>query len=224
MLRRSAPTKPAVAPAISPRLTSGARRRLRVWILRIASRPARSGGETVTRRSNRPGRSSAGSRTSGRFVAASTTTFWFGVKPSISVRIWLSVCSRSSLAPKVVDEARERPMASSSSMKMMLGAASLALAKRSRTRDAPTPTMASTNSEAERLKNGRLASPATARARSVLPVPGGPTRRMPCGICAPSRWYFSGVLRKSTTWARSCLASSIPATSAKVVFGPESGV
>jgi hypothetical protein len=31
-------------------------------------------------------------------------------------------------------------------------------------------------------KNGTLASPATARARSVLPVPGGPTSRTPLGI------------------------------------------
>ena len=85
------------------------------------------------------------------------------------------------------DEARARPIASSSSMKMMLGAAALALAKRSRTRAAPTPTMASTNSDAERLKNGRLDSPATARASRVLPVPGAPTSRMPCGICAPKR-------------------------------------
>ena len=186
MLRRSAPTNPAVAPAMSARSTLGATLTFRVWIRRIASRPALSGGDTVTRRSNRPGRKSAGSSTSGRLVAASTTTFWLGVKPSISVRIWFSVCSRSSLAPKVADEARERPMASSSSIKMMLGAAALALAKRSRTRDAPTPTMASTNSDAERLKNGRFDSPATARASKVFPVPGGPTNSTPCGICAPS--------------------------------------
>jgi hypothetical protein len=35
----------------------------------------------------------------GRLVAASTTTPSLPVKPSISVRIWLSVCSRSSLPP-----------------------------------------------------------------------------------------------------------------------------
>ena len=57
-------------------------------------------------------------------------------------------------------------------MKTIAGAASFACAKRSRTREAPTPTIASTNSEAASEKNGTSASPATARASSVLPVPG----------------------------------------------------
>jgi hypothetical protein len=48
-------------------------------------------------------------------------------EPSISVRIWLSVCSRSSLAPVVFPELRERPIASSSSMKMIEGASALAV-------------------------------------------------------------------------------------------------
>jgi hypothetical protein len=65
-------------------------------------------------------------------------------------------------------------MASSSSTKTIAGAASLACLNRSRTRDAPTPTIASTNSDAEIEKNAAWASPATARASSVLPVPGGP--------------------------------------------------
>ena len=112
--------------------------------------PSRSGGWTAIRRSKRPGRSSAGSRTSGRFVAAMTITLVPASKPSISVRIWFSVCSRSSwppLIPPTLPE-RERPIASSSSMKMIAGAASLACLNRSRTREAPTPTIASTNSDA----------------------------------------------------------------------------
>ena len=108
-----------------------------------------------SRRSKRPGRSSAGSRISWRLVAPRTMTLVPASKPSISVRIWLSVCSRSSWPPlKPPLPERERPMASSSSMKMIDGAASLACLKRSRTRDAPTPTIASTNSEAEIEKNG----------------------------------------------------------------------
>ncbi len=77
--------------------------------------------------------------------------------------------------------------ASSSSMKMMHGAILRACSNRSRTRAAPTPTNISTNSEPEIEKNGTPASPATARASSVLPVPGGPTSRMPFGTRAPSR-------------------------------------
>ncbi len=82
---------------------------------------------------------------------------------------------------------RERPIASSSSMKTIDGAACFACANRSRTRDAPMPTIASTNSEADMEKKGTFASPATARASSVLPVPGGPLRRTPWGMRPPRR-------------------------------------
>ena len=40
-------------------------------------------------------------------------------------------------------------------------------------------------------KNGTSASPAIARASKVLPVPGGPTRRTPLGMRPPSFWNFS---------------------------------
>ena len=46
------------------------------------------------------GSSNAESRTSGRLVAASTMTPSLPVNPSISVRIWLNVCSRSSWPPR----------------------------------------------------------------------------------------------------------------------------
>ena len=51
---------------------------------------------------------------------------------------------------------------------------------------APTPTNISTKSEPEIEKNGTPASPATARASSVLPVPGGPYSNTPFGIRAPN--------------------------------------
>ncbi len=108
-------------------------------------------------------------------------------------------------------------MASISSMKMIAGAAALACEKRSRTRDAPTPTIISMNSEADIEKNGTLASPATARASSVLPVPGGPDSSTPLGIMAPRRRYFPGFFRKSTISTSSDSASSMPATSSNVV-------
>src|ERR1700758_1752151 len=116
---------------------------------------------------------------------------------------------------------RERPTASSSSMKMIAGAASFAWANRSRTREAPTPTIISTNSEADIWKNGTPASPATARASSVLPVPGGPDSSTPRGIRAPSLRYLSGSRRKSTISVSSSLASSMPATSWKVTCWSE---
>ena len=83
-----------------------------------------------------------------------------------------------------------------------------ASANRSRTRDAPTPTNSSTKLEPLTEKNGTPASPATARASSVLPVPGGPTMRTPRGTVAPTLVYRSGCLRKSTTSAISAFAPS----------------
>ena len=130
------------------------------------------------------------------------------------------VCSRSSLPPPI-PEPRWRPTASISSMKMMHGALALAFSNKSRTRDAPTPTKSSTNSDAAQEKNGTPASPATALAIRVLPVPGGPTKRQPFGIFAPSAVYLSGFFKKSTTSCNSNLAPSTPATSANVT--PVSG-
>ena len=46
-------------------------------------------------------------------------------------------------------------------------------------------------------KKGTSASPATARARRVLPVPGAPTRRTPLGMRPPSFWNFWGSFRNS---------------------------
>ncbi len=136
------------------------------------------------RRSKRPGRSRAVSRMSGRLVAAMTTTPESAPKPSISTRSWLSVASRSSLPP-MAEVDRARPTASISSMNTMLGAAALAVAKRSRMRAAPTPTYISTKSEPEIEKKGTADSPATARARRVLPQPGGPESSTPLGTAAP---------------------------------------
>ena len=86
------------------------------------------------------------------------------------------------------------------------------------TLEAPTPTNISTKSEPEIVKNGTLASPATALAIKVLPVPGGPTNNAPFGILPPSLWYFLGSFKNSTTSSNSSLASSTPATSANVTL------
>mmetsp|Transcript_11410 Transcript_11410/g.38915 ORF Transcript_11410/g.38915 Transcript_11410/m.38915 type:complete len:254 (+) Transcript_11410:392-1153(+) len=216
-LARPAPLMPVVRAATASSFTSDPSGLSRACTLRMARRPSRSGRSTGTRRSKRPGRRSAGSSTSGRLVAAMTTTpvsFW---KPSISVRIWLSVCSRSSLPPNWPrpEPARCRPMASISSMKMMHGAFFFASEKTLRTREAPTPTNISTNSEPDAEMKGVPASPATARASSVLPVPGGPSMMTPRGILAPTLANLAGFLRNSTTSVSSSLEASQPATSSK---------
>jgi len=150
-------------------------------------------------------------------VAAIRITPSFDSNPSISTRSWFSVCSRSSCPPPR-PAPRWRPTASISSMKMMQGACFLPCSNRSRTREAPTPTNISTKSEPEMEKNGTPASPAMARARSVLPVPGAPMSRTPLGIRPPSLVNFFGSLRKAMISSSSSFASSIPATSAKVTL------
>ena len=61
------------------------------------------------------------------------------------------------------------------------------------------------------------ASPASARAISVFPVPGGPSSRIPFGTFAPIPTKRFESRRKSTTSRRSASAAEWPATSAKVV-------
>mmetsp|Transcript_70803 Transcript_70803/g.195575 ORF Transcript_70803/g.195575 Transcript_70803/m.195575 type:complete len:289 (+) Transcript_70803:3263-4129(+) len=218
---RSAPDIPGVWRAIAERSTPGAKDLSFACTLRIAARPSTSGGSTCIWRSKRPGRTSAWSRMSARFVAASTTTPLLPSKPSISVRIWFKVCSRSSLPPPM-PAPRCLPMASISSMKTMQGAFSFACLKMSRTREAPTPTKSSMNSDADDWMNGTPDSPAKAFAIKVLPVPGGPVSSTPLGILAPTFTKRSGALRKSTISVSSSLASSIPATSSNLT--PVSGV
>ena len=184
---------------------------------RTASRPRMSGLSTSTCRSKRPGRISAGSSTSGRLVAAMMMMALRGSKPSISASSWLRVCSRSSWLPIALCT-RILPSASSSLDEDDAGRLGFGLGEQSRTRAAPTPTNISTNSEPERLKKGTFASPATARASSVLPVPGGPTSSTPLGILPPRFVYFFGVFRNSTIPRSSCAASSTPATSWKLTF------
>ena len=157
-LARSAP-EPGRSPGHRARSTSGASRLPWQCTIRIAVRSVDVGQGDRTCRSNRPGRRRAGSRTSGRLVAASTTMPITGSKPSISASSWFSVCSRSSLATSAPWPARRCPIASISSMKMMAGARLRASANRSRTRAAPTPTNISTKLDPDTEKNGTAASP-----------------------------------------------------------------
>ena len=118
--------KPGVCAARLSRSISLASGLPRVWTSRIFARPLRSGRSTTIWRSKRPGRSSAGSRMSGRLVAAIRMMLSFISKPSISTSSWLSVCSRSSWPPPR-PAPRWRPTASISSMKMMQGRVLLGL-------------------------------------------------------------------------------------------------
>ncbi len=184
-LARSAPEKPGVPLARTSRSTSSSSGIFVTCTLIISSLPFTSGIGTMTCLSNLPGLKSAGSRTSGLFVAASTMTPSFAAKPSSSTRSWLRVCSRSSCPPPR-PAPLWRPTASISSINIIHGELFFACSKRSLTLEAPTPTNISTKSDPLIEKNGTPASPAIAFASSVLPAPGGPTRRTPLGIFPPS--------------------------------------
>ena len=185
----------------------------------ISLRSCRSGNSTCICLSNRPARSSAASNTSARLVAAKMITPELEPNPSISVSNWFNVDSRSSFPPPIILlRPRARPTASISSMKMIAGAFSFAWRNRSLTRLAPTPTNISTKSLPDIEKNGTFASPATALASNVLPVPGGPTSSTPLGILPPKLVYLVGFLRKDTISSTSCFAPANPATSLKVTL------
>ena len=150
-------------------------------------------------------------------MAAMRITPSFAPKPSISTSSWLRVCSLSSCPPPR-PVPLWRPTASISSMNMIQGEFFLAVWNKSLTLEAPTPTNISTKSEPEIEKNGTPASPETALARRVLPVPGGPTNSTPLGILAPRELNLDGFLRNSTISSSSSFSSSAPATSSKVVL------
>mmetsp|Transcript_18073 Transcript_18073/g.46307 ORF Transcript_18073/g.46307 Transcript_18073/m.46307 type:complete len:297 (-) Transcript_18073:910-1800(-) len=164
-------------------------------------------------RSKRPGRSSASSSEATRLVAPMTSTLSRRVKPSISCSSWSSPCSRSALPLSPPPSPRALPMASISSMNTIAGALARAVLKRLRTRAAATPWNISTNSAPLALKKGMPASPAIALARYVLPVPGGPSSRMPRGILAPMPAYFWSPIIMVRTSSMSAFTSSMPATS-----------
>ena len=103
-------------------------------------------------------------------------------------------------------------------MKIKHGALRLACWNISRTRLAPTPTNNSTKSDPEMKQKGTLASPATALASKVLPVPGGPNSKIPFGILAPKLWNFLGFFKKSIISLTSSFSSFKPATSLNVTL------
>mmetsp|Transcript_2619 Transcript_2619/g.9247 ORF Transcript_2619/g.9247 Transcript_2619/m.9247 type:complete len:264 (+) Transcript_2619:543-1334(+) len=187
----SAPLKPGVPLATSATSTSPETSGLvPKWYPRMSLRPLTSGSGTASVRSSLPGLVSAGSSFSGRLVAARSTTSSADSKPSSSVSSCGSavpLCSRSA--------SRLAPTASISSMNTTHGAFFFAAAKSLRILCAPTPTYFSSKDGPAAWKKGTPASPATARASRVLPVPGGPTMSMPAGSFAPRRLNLVGSLR-----------------------------
>ena len=214
---KSAPENPDVFFAIVFKSTSGANFFFLLWTSKISSLALTSGADTTICLSNLPGLNKALSNTSGLLVAANTITPSLAENPSISTNNWFSVCSLSSCPPPS-PAPLWRPTASISSINTIHGAFFFASSNKSLSLEAPTPTNISTKSEPLIMKNGTPASPATAFAKSVFPVPGCPTNKTPFGILAPISANFLGFFKNSTISSNSSFSSSTPATSLNVTF------
>ena len=143
---KSAPLKPGVLFARNSNVIFLSNTLFLACTFNISKRAFLSGSPTVTCLSNLPGLSRAGSRTSGRLVAAITIIPSCGPNPSISVSNWFNVCSLSSCPPP-----RPVPLclptASISSINIKHGAFIFACLNISLTLAAPIPTNNSTKSE-----------------------------------------------------------------------------
>ncbi len=172
--RSAAPFALSVASfARCARSTSSASLIASVWMRRILTRASLFGIGISINRSNRPGRISAGSSMSGLLVAAMMQTSPRRSKPSISERSCVSV-RWTSLPPELASSSRIAPIESISSMNRIEGDFFRAILKTSRTRRAPSPTYFCANSDPTTRMNVASVRAATAFARRVFPVPGGP--------------------------------------------------
>mmetsp|Transcript_70500 Transcript_70500/g.206770 ORF Transcript_70500/g.206770 Transcript_70500/m.206770 type:complete len:216 (-) Transcript_70500:483-1130(-) len=164
----------------------------------MASLAAALGRFTRIRFSSR--RSMALSRSQGRFEAASRKTMSFSrARPSIWISSSVFIRRLPSCSPPP-SPPRALMMESSSSMKIVEGWWCRARSKRTRISFSESPRHFETTVEAEMLKKVVSHSVATALARSVFPVPGGPKRRTPFqGASRPVKncGYFRGITTAS---------------------------
>mmetsp|Transcript_31574 Transcript_31574/g.82540 ORF Transcript_31574/g.82540 Transcript_31574/m.82540 type:complete len:328 (-) Transcript_31574:228-1211(-) len=215
----SAPEASCICFAILRRSMPRVRFILREWMVRMSRRASSFGFGNSIFRSMRPGRSSAVSRISRRLVAITTLIWLVASKPSS----WLSSSSIvlcTSESPPDSPSCRAPPIESISSMKMIDGACSRAITKSSRTIREPSPIYFWTSSPPETRMNVQSVWWATARASSVLPVPGGPYMSTPLGCAMPSDSKSSGCLiGSSITSLISLICLSQPPTMSYVESG-----
>ena len=180
---------------------------------------SKSGRPNSTFLSNLPGLIKAGSKVSGLLVAINTLILPLASKPS-SWLISSNMVRCTSLSPPAPSSNRAPPTASISSKNMMQAFLARAISNSSLTMRAPSPTYFCTSSEPiTRIKQASVRF-ATARAHSVLPVPGGPNMRTPFGGSMPKFTNFSGCSRGvSTTSLSLSICSLQPPTSLYVTSG-----
>mmetsp|Transcript_26626 Transcript_26626/g.80717 ORF Transcript_26626/g.80717 Transcript_26626/m.80717 type:complete len:483 (-) Transcript_26626:267-1715(-) len=190
----SAPDASFICEAILRRSMPRVRFMRREWIRRMSRRASSFGLGNSILRSIRPGRRRAESRMSIRLVAMITLIWLVASKPSSWLRSSSIVRCTSESPPPEPPSMRAPPIESISSMKMMEGACSRAITKSSRTIREPSPMYFCTSSEPETRMKVQSVWCATARASSVLPVPGGPCISTPLGCAMPSDSNSSGCL------------------------------
>mmetsp|Transcript_48609 Transcript_48609/g.118960 ORF Transcript_48609/g.118960 Transcript_48609/m.118960 type:complete len:265 (+) Transcript_48609:48-842(+) len=199
----SAPEKFFMRAASAPRSTLASSesdsRIWRVWMASICCRPCSSGSEISTCTSRRPGRSSAGSMSSLRFVMPITSMLLSESTPSILASSWFTAVSCTPVESAF--EPRWRHMASISSSMMMCRSLSSpfsfcsasASANSSRIFASVPPTYLSNTSGPLTIFGSRpLSILPIWRAMSVLPVPGGPYSSMPRTCVMPSCLITAG--------------------------------
>mmetsp|Transcript_17662 Transcript_17662/g.31328 ORF Transcript_17662/g.31328 Transcript_17662/m.31328 type:complete len:217 (-) Transcript_17662:651-1301(-) len=158
----------------------------------------------------------ASSSSKGRLVAPSTSTRLADSQVTPNPSIWTmnSVFRRRELSVSWSERLVKR--LSISSTKMIAGCSSWAMRNRALTNFSPSPTHLDVRVLALMLKKVAPPPCAHARARKVLPVPGGPKRRIP-RLGARSPVNKSGRCSGSMTDSyRACLASSSPTMSSQL--------
>ena len=184
--------KPGVPRASVPTSTSVPNGLPRVWTLRIFSRPGRSGRSTTICRSKLPGLQERRVEYVGAVGGGEHDDPALGVEA-----VHLDQELVQGLLPLVVATAKAGATLPTDRVDLVheddAGAILLGLLEE-------VAHAAGANADEHLHKvgagdreEGTPASPATARASSVLPVPGGPTSNAPLGILAPSFWNFWGL-------------------------------
>mmetsp|Transcript_14072 Transcript_14072/g.36423 ORF Transcript_14072/g.36423 Transcript_14072/m.36423 type:complete len:262 (+) Transcript_14072:1286-2071(+) len=162
-----------------------------VWISRIWRRPATFGSATSICTSKRPGRRSASSRRSRRFVMPIISTLGALSRPSILVSNWFTTDSPTPACPEPSPPPEPRALQRASiSSNMTTWSSALspccwyafsARSKRPRILASLWPTQRVSSSGPLTISGSRLLARSLAilRATSVLPVPGGPYSNTP---------------------------------------------
>mmetsp|Transcript_2878 Transcript_2878/g.10959 ORF Transcript_2878/g.10959 Transcript_2878/m.10959 type:complete len:286 (+) Transcript_2878:253-1110(+) len=236
----SAPVNRSVCSAHRRKSTSFASGTPCACTLSASSRPAKSGGGTYRHISSRPGRISAVSRFSGRFVVATTRTFesrdeyasapsslvslspLLTSKPSISTRNADNTRAATSFPPAAPPSPPASPrlptIPSISSSSRIEGAAFRAFANASRSNLSPSPTYFEKTSAALREITVAPDAFAAARASVVFAHPGGPCSSTPLGGASPNlSKLFACFKGHSTACCKRRFTSCSPPTSAQVV-------